>query len=79
MIDLSDKKDPFITESVEKDFYDQEKGINLNHANFRFALGAVNFDNEAKNDPRYTKWIARLWGYVDGIETETIIPIHKCT
>ena len=58
MIDLSQKKDPFITQSVEKDFYDPSKGLNLNQANFRFAIGATNFDYEAINDPRYIKWIA---------------------
>ena len=58
-IDLSQKKDPFITQSVEKDFYNVEEGLNLNQANFRFAISATNFDNEARNDPRYVKWIAR--------------------
>ena len=40
MIDLAQKKDPFVTLSEEKDFYDASKGINLNQANFRFAIGA---------------------------------------
>ena len=58
MIDLYEKKDPFITQSVEQDFYDSEKGLNLNQANFRFAIGATNFAHEAKNDPKYVKWLA---------------------
>ena len=71
IIDLSQKKDPFITQSVEKDFYNVEEGLNLNQANFRFAIGVMNFDDEAGNDPRYVKWIARYlswenddYGYV---------------
>ena len=60
MIDLSQKKDPFITQSVEKDFYNIFEGLNLSKTNFRFAIGATNFDYEVKNDPRYIKWIARL-------------------
>ena len=44
---------------MEKDFYNGEEGLNLNQANFKFAIGALNFDNEARNDPRYVKWIAR--------------------
>ena len=63
MVDLSQKKDPFITQSVEKDFYNLEEGLNLNQANFRFAIGAFNYDYEARNDPRYIKWIARLYGW----------------
>ena len=51
---------------MEKDFYDPSNGLNLNHANFRLAIGATNFAYEAKNDPRYIKWIARLKTYEDG-------------
>ena len=68
MIDLSQKKDPFITQSEEEGFYDAEFGININEANFRFALGAYGFDGEAKNDPRYVKWIARVTWVKDGEE-----------
>ena len=42
MIDLSQKNDLFITQSVEKDFYNGSEGLNLNQANFRFAIGALN-------------------------------------
>ena len=68
MIDLSQKKDPFITQSQEYGFYDAEYGLKLNEANFRFAIGAKGFDGEAKNDPRYVKWIARVNGWLDGKE-----------
>ena len=60
MIDLYQKKDPFITQSIESDFYDSEKGLYLNQSNFRLAIGAVNFHNEARNDKRYIKWLARF-------------------
>ena len=40
MIDLAQKKDPFITESIDKDFFDASKGLNLNQGNFKFAIGA---------------------------------------
>ena len=67
MINLARKKDPFITQSVESDFYDASHGLNLNQANFRFAIGAINkLDYKAKNDPRYVKWIVRLNGAIDG-------------
>ena len=53
---------------MEKDFYDPSKGLNLNQANFRIAIGSTNYDGEAKNDPRYIKWIARLYMWEDGLE-----------
>ena len=58
MIDLVQKNDPKITQSIETDFYDATKGLNLNQANFKLAIGVTNFDDEAKNDLRYIKWIA---------------------
>ena len=39
LIDLIQKKDPFITQSLEKNFYNANEGLNLNQANFRFAIG----------------------------------------
>ena len=68
MIDLSQKKDPFITQSQEYGFYDAEYGLKLNEANFRFAISASRFDGEAKNDPRYVKWIARVYDKIDGYD-----------
>ena len=63
MINLALKKDPFINLSEEQDFYDASKGINLNQANFRFAIGAFGIHDGSRNDPRYVKWIARLYGF----------------
>ena len=79
MIDLYEKKDPFITQSVEQDFYDSSKGLNLNQANFRLAIGATNFKHEAKNDPKYIKWLARFIFHDHGTTHETLLPVHKCT
>ena len=70
MIDLAQKKDPFITQSEEKDFYSVTEGLNLNQANFRIAIGATTFSWEVRNDPRYVKWIARLSRYVGDEEYE---------
>ena len=79
MIDLAQKKDPFITQSEEKDFYDKTHGLNLNQQNFRIAIGASNFSWEERSDPKYVKWIARLSTYDADKEYETVLPIHKCT
>ena len=79
MIDLSQKKDPFITQSVEQGFYNASNGLNLHKANFRFAIGAFSLNFEARNDPRYVKWFARLNGFEDGQHKETVLPVHTCT
>ena len=70
LIDLVQKKDPFISQSLEKNFYDANLGLNLNQANFRFAIGVQTSRSlgkviEAKNDPRFIKWYASLKNYKD--------------
>ena len=79
MIDLSQKKDPFITQSVEQGYYTATNGLNLNAANFRFAIGVTGYDAVTRNDPRYVKWIARVLSLNDGKETEIVLPLNKCT
>ena len=44
MIDLVRRKDPFITQSIEANFYDNSNGFNFNAANFKFAIGVVGYD-----------------------------------
>ena len=64
---------------MEHGYYGATKGLNLNKANLRFAIGAFNLDREARNDPRYIKWVVRLRGRQDGVLTETVLSVHKCT
>ena len=64
---------------MEKDFYDASKGLNLNQANFRFAIGATNYDYEARNDPKYIKWFVRNKYKGADDQRETVLPVHKCT
>ena len=35
-------------------------------------------ENDLKNDPRYVKWIFRLYGSKDNVEFERILPHHIC-
>ena len=36
-------------------------------------------DGEIKDDPRYVKYLVRLWGKRDGVRYEHILDYHKCT
>ena len=36
-------------------------------------------DRKRKADPRYVKYIARMWNEIDGKETFKNIPMHECT
>ena len=57
--------------------------MDLDSANFRFAIGAKEYySNESKNDPRYVKWVAKIIGNSnDGARRgfEYLIDLHPCT
>ena len=51
--------------------------VNLNEIGFRVAFTLENYlTNEVVNDPRYIKWIARMYKKVDGVYSEEILPFH---
>ena len=54
--------------------------ISLNDINFRFAFSIEGYHSrEMKNDPRYVKYLVRVFGIHEGKEYERLIPYHKCT
>ena len=54
--------------------------LNFNDIKFRFAFTIEGYlDREMKNDPRYVKYLVRIFGIKDGVEYQTFIPYHKCT
>ena len=79
MLDLSQKKDVVITQSVESDYYSASNGLYLDHANFRFAIAVGDYYNEPRNDPKYVKWIARMDSWRDGGHSEIVLNHHTCT
>ena len=66
--------------------YDIEDGmseteVNLNKHNFRMAFTVESFlyPLQQKNDPRYVKYIVRMYGKRNGEYYQRILPYHKCT
>ena len=52
-----------MTTNAIEEYYDLTDELNLEEANFRFAIGAKEFyDNKSLNNPRYVKWIAKIHG-----------------
>ena len=76
---LYKKHNPFISEIKEKNFYDADEKLDLNAIKFKQAFTFEGFqDREIKDDPRYVKFISRMYGFKDGVEFQKMIPIHKC-
>ena len=65
---------------MKKGVFGSENVLNLSDKGQRFAFGVEGFlDKELKEDPRYVKGFARMYGYKNGKEYEKMISYHKCT
>ena len=79
-IQLESRENPNITEYMETFKTDSESPINLNSLNGRIAFSFEGYrDKNIKDDPRFVKWIFRIYGRKDGKEYEHLLPYHKCT
>ena len=79
MIQLFSHHNPNVTEHIEKTVFDSSERLDLNEIAFQLAFSVVGYHSrELKNDPRYVKYLVRIFGRKDGKEYEKIIPYHLC-
>ena len=77
---LMEKKDVLVTSHWKFGAMEGNEMVNLNEIGFRVAFTMENYlTKEPKNDPRYVKWIVRMYKKTDGVFSEDILPFHKCT
>lgn len=77
---LLDKKNPLIAETKETNFYDFNTRINLNEIDFKMAFTVEGYqDKKIKDDPRYVKFIARMYYRIDGVKSYKLLDVHKCS
>ena len=55
--------------------------LNMNEANFRIAVTIEDYysPRELKIDPKYVKWIFRMYGKRNGVWWQELLPYHVCT
>ena len=72
-----------MTTNAIEEYYDLTDELNLEEANFRFAIGAKElYNNKSLHNPRYVKWIAKINGNSPTGERsgfEEIIELYPCT
>lgn len=69
-----------VTSVYETDVFDFKEVTNLHDIGFRMAFSVRGYDTkELKDDPRYVKYLVRMFGRIKGIEFERIMPYHRCT
>ena len=67
---LLNKKNPLIAETKETNFYDFNTRVNFNEIGFKMAFTVEGYqDKKMKNDPRYVKFLARMYYKIDGIKS----------
>ena len=77
---LLDKYNPSISEIKEFNFYDSSERLVLDDFGFRIAFTVESYlQPKLRNDPRYVKYMARVFTKTAGVESETIIPYGICT
>ena len=74
------KHNPFISEMTERNIIDYNTRLDLNEIGFKMAFSVEGYlDSEVRDDPRYVKYIVRIFGIKNGVEYQEMIPFHKCT
>ena len=78
-IHLITKHNSNVASVLETGVFDFNDVTNLNEVGFRFAFSVRDFrSKELKDDPRYVKYLVRMYGRKEGKEFERILPYHKC-
>ena len=74
------RANPLVSSFLKKGVFDASNVLNLREKGQRFAFAVEGFlDKELKDDPRYVKGFARMYGFKNGDMYEKMIPHHKCT
>lgn len=74
------KKNPNVQSYLDRNVFDQSEILNLEEINFRVAFTIEGYHSrEMKNDPRYVKYLVRIFGRHEGKEYERLLNFHKCT
>ena len=64
---------------MRQDVFDASNIFNFQEKSIHFAFGIEGFlDKEQKNDTKYIKSFARIYGYKDGEIYEHMIPFYPC-
>ena len=80
MIHLVERRNPEITQHTTLSAIDIDTTVKLKEIGFRMAFTMENYlTNETINDPRYVKWIVRMYGKNNGEFYEDLLSFHKCT
>ena len=80
LIVLMRGSNPQINVITSRNLIQNDEILNLNEMNYRMAFVVEGFaDKRRRSDPRYVKYIARIWNEVGSEQVFTNVPIRECT
>ena len=80
MIELSSGRNPTINDSKIDGHFGNSETVYLNEIGWKMAFSIENMGTrDAINDPRYVKWIVRVYEKHGEVLSEKHLPFHKCT
>ena len=80
LIHLMSKANPNVSSYIREGSFTEEDILNLNQMNFKIAFAVEGFvTKDLKYDPRYVKWIFRMYGKKNDEQFERILNHHICT
>ena len=78
-IQLKQLANPVVSSYIKELYFGIDEHLNMNERNFKVAFAVEGFrTKDLKYDPRYVKWIFRMYGKKDGIEYEKMLDHHWC-
>ena len=82
LIQLYEGSNPVISELYEQNYFSKNAQLNLNKINWRVAFTVEGqFDQERKDDPRFTKFLVRrkVSNPQESYEEDRFLSYHRCT
>ena len=79
-VHLTSRHNPSTSSMRQSYFYDSEKQVDLVQEGLRVAFGVEGYlDGETKDDPRFVKYLVRIFGKRNGTEYEHKLDYHTCS
>ena len=77
---LDSKNNPNIGSFTKEDAFDFDDVLDLHDHDFKIAFAVEGFrSKDLKINPKFVKWVFRIYGKKEGKEYEQILPYHRCT
>ena len=73
------RANPYLSSFLKQSVFKSDNVLNFRDNNIRFAFAIEgHLDKELKDDSRFVKGFARLWGFKEGKAYQKLFPYRRC-